>query len=232
MKIEILHLLDGASRAEGLTVIIDVFRAFSLTCYLFDNGAEVIYPVKTPEEAFALQKRVNDAVLIGERQERPIPGFHFGNSPTHIANHSFVGKCIIHTTSAGTQGLLHATSADERITGSFVNAPAIIDYIARKKPKKVSLVCMGYSLLHPTEEDTLCAEYIFAGLRGLPFSMHEAAHKIRNSSGQRLFAPENQAHSPYTDFYLCLSPGWFPYVLRAEEGPLGCSLQRVDPKTI
>ena len=34
IKIKILHLIDGAKQAEGLTVIIDVFRAFSLECYL------------------------------------------------------------------------------------------------------------------------------------------------------------------------------------------------------
>ena len=30
MNIKILELIDGAKKAEGLTVIIDVFRAFTL----------------------------------------------------------------------------------------------------------------------------------------------------------------------------------------------------------
>ena len=38
MEIRILHLLEGARAARGLTVIIDVFRAFSLECYLYDMG--------------------------------------------------------------------------------------------------------------------------------------------------------------------------------------------------
>lgn len=232
MKIEILHLLDGASRAEGLTVVIDVFRAFSMACYLFDNGAKAIYPVQTVQEAFALQQKLDNPFLIGERNERPIPGFHFGNSPTHILNHSFSGKSIIHTTSAGTQGVLHATGASQRLTGSFVNAPAIIAYIQRAKPDKVSLVCMGYSLLHPTEEDTLCAAYIYAGLKGLPFNLNRAVQTIRYSSAKRLFAPENQAHSPVTDFYLCLSTGWFPYVLAVDDSPFGSVLSMRDPKTM
>ena len=33
MKIEILQLIEGATRAKGLTVVIDVFRAFSLEAY-------------------------------------------------------------------------------------------------------------------------------------------------------------------------------------------------------
>ena len=34
MKISICHLIEGAKKADGLTVIIDVFRAFSLECLL------------------------------------------------------------------------------------------------------------------------------------------------------------------------------------------------------
>ena len=51
-------------------------------------------------------------------------------------------------------------NADEVLTGSFVNAGAIVSYIKKKNPNKVSLVCMGYSTKHPIEEDTFCAEYI------------------------------------------------------------------------
>ena len=39
MEIGIYHLLEGAGQAEGLTVIIDVFRAFSLECWLYAMGA-------------------------------------------------------------------------------------------------------------------------------------------------------------------------------------------------
>ena len=45
MKIQILELIEGAKRAEGLTVIIDVFRAFTTECYCFAGGAEKSYPV-------------------------------------------------------------------------------------------------------------------------------------------------------------------------------------------
>ncbi len=32
-NVNILHLIEDAKQAKGLTVIIDVFRAFSLECY-------------------------------------------------------------------------------------------------------------------------------------------------------------------------------------------------------
>ena len=39
MKVEILEFVEGARRARGITVIIDVFRAFSVACYAADAGA-------------------------------------------------------------------------------------------------------------------------------------------------------------------------------------------------
>ena len=45
MKIEITHLIEGARQANGLAVIIDVFLAFSMECYLYAFGAEEIRPV-------------------------------------------------------------------------------------------------------------------------------------------------------------------------------------------
>ena len=51
MDIKILHLLEGADQAEGLAVVIDVFRAFSLECYLFSRGVQKIYAVGREETA-------------------------------------------------------------------------------------------------------------------------------------------------------------------------------------
>lgn len=217
MNIQILQLLDGAKKAEGLTVVIDVFRAFSVACYASYNGAQSIIPVAEIELAYQLKKQNPDFVLIGERNERVPEGFDFGNCPTHILDENFNGKTVIHTTSAGTQGLLNATNATERITGSFVNAPAIVRYIKMRKPKTVSLVCMGYSMLRPTEEDTLCAEYIKSWLENKVPDFNAMKETIRNTSAKRLFEPENQSFSPSTDFDLCMDLGRFNFILKVEE---------------
>ena len=89
MRIDILHLVEGAKRARGLAVIIDVFRAFSLACYLFDRGVEKIIPVGKKEQAFALKESHPDFILIGERDNRKIPGFDFGNSPFQTSGFDF-----------------------------------------------------------------------------------------------------------------------------------------------
>ena len=40
MNIEILQLVDGAKKARGLTVIIDVFRAFTTETMIMTRNAE------------------------------------------------------------------------------------------------------------------------------------------------------------------------------------------------
>lgn len=214
MKIIRSGLLSGASEAKGLTVIIDVFRAFSVSCYLMANGAQRIYPVGTVDEAFLLKKEIPGLILIGERNERKCNGFDFGNSPTHIENIDFTGKKIVHTTSSGTRGIELAKNATECITGSFVNAGAIAGYIKHQNPEVVTLVAMGYEGLRPTQEDEFCAEYIEKILIGEKFDFPEMVEKLKVGDGARLLDPANHEHSPATDFDLCLDINKFKFVMK------------------
>jgi 2-phosphosulfolactate phosphatase len=226
MKIKILQLLDGARDARGLTVIIDVFRAFSTACYAFDCGAVKIFPVGEIDKAYQIKYQNPDFVLVGERNEQKPPGFDFGNSPSHLLNGNLKGKTIVHTTSSGTQGIVNAIHADEIITGSFVNAGAISKYIREKQPKTVSLVCMGYACEYPTDEDTLCAEWIKNELENKPNNFAEMVEIIRFGSGARFFDPEKQSWSPRADFELCLDLNRFNFVLKVEED---CGMNYLKP---
>ena len=80
---------------------------------------------------------------------------------------------------------------------------------------------MGYGAKYPIEEDTLFAEYIRDRLEGIKPDLHALTERIRRSSGQRFFLPENQLHTPSTDFYMCLDPNRFSFVLKAEALPGG-----------
>lgn len=228
MEINILQLLDGAKAARGLTVIIDVFRAFSTVCYAFEGGIVKIYPVGDIEIAYQLKKNNPDYILVGERNEQKPPGFDFGNSPSQLINANLKGKTIVHTTSSGTQGIANATNADEIITGSFVNAGAIIRYIQQKKPKTVSLVCMGYACQYPTDEDTLCAEFIKNELEKKPNNFIEMVEIMRTGSGARFFDPGKQSWSPEKDFELCLNINQFNFVLRVQKESKLNYLKRIN----
>src|SRR5438094_8157671 len=70
------------ARLEGTTcVVFDVLRATSSITTALANGAEEIYPVRSIEEARALQEELGDAALAGERGGEKIDGFNYGNSP-------------------------------------------------------------------------------------------------------------------------------------------------------
>ena len=216
MNIEILQLIEGAKQAQGLAVIIDVFRAFSTACYVVRNGAAEIIPVGDVDLAYKLKEENPDYVLMGERQGKMLPGFDYGNSPTDIQHVDFSGKTVIQTTSAGTQGFANAKDADELITGSFVNAEAIVTYIRKKSPAQVSLVCMGTWAVKPADEDTLCAEYIADRLNHKKIDPQIIYSRLKGARTARIFFDPQVSWAPETDFDLCLNIGLCDFVLRAE----------------
>lgn len=230
MEVKILQLLDGAKAAVGLTVIIDVFRAFSTACYAFGNGVEKIYPVGNLNEAYLLKEENPAYILVGERNEQKPEGFDFGNSPSQLLASDLNGKIMVHTTSSGTQGIANATKASEILTGSFVNAGAIVKYIRKQNPAQVSLVCMGYSCRYPTDEDTLLAVYIKNELEGYPNNFKGMVEQIRHGDGARFFAPEKQEWAPMADFDLCLSLDRFDFVLKVEQENGLNYLRKIKPE--
>ena len=55
MNIRILQLIEGAKAARGVTVVIDVFRAFSLEAYMFASGVKAIYPIGNVDVAYKMK---------------------------------------------------------------------------------------------------------------------------------------------------------------------------------
>lgn len=217
MKIKLLELIDGAGKAEGLTVIIDVFRAFTLETYLFGQGAEKIYPVGEMAEAFALKSEHPDWLLFGERGGAKVEGCDFGNSPSAIQNMDFTGRTIIHSTSAGTQGIINAVNADEILVAGLTNARAVAEYILTKKPKVVSLVAMGNSGVRRANEDVLCAEYIRSILENEPIAVTAAAEELARNGGEHFFDEDRQDVFPEADFYCSIKVDRFPFAIRVEK---------------
>lgn len=220
MNIEMLHLLEGAGQARGLAVVIDVFRAFSLEPYLFSRGVDKIYAVGREETAWNLKRDHPDYLMAGERGGVILPGFDYGNSPSQTENADLSGKTVIHTTSAGTQGLVHAwaAGAEELVTGSLVNASAIAAYIRSRDPDQVSLVCMGNSGISPAPEDELCGRYIKSLLTGQTLDMGpEILALVNDPSVARFFDIRWQDVFPVKDLILCLEYDRFPFVLEVRK---------------
>ena len=214
MNIEILQLIDGAKAARGLTVVIDVFRAFSLEAYLLAGGADRIIPVGDVDLAYRLKKENPDYILAGERHGKILPDFDMGNSPSQMSTVDVAGKTVVHTTSAGTQGIANAVFADEILGGSLVNARATAEYIRKSGAQRVSLVCMGLEALAPTEEDTLCAVYIKDLLEGRPTELSAEIERLKITSGAKFFDPAQNDVFPMKDFAMCTDADRFDFVLK------------------
>jgi 2-phosphosulfolactate phosphatase len=221
MKIKIAEFVEGAREASGIVVIIDVFRAFSTACYAYDSGASRVIATSEPEEAFRMGKLYRKVVLAGERNEKKIPGFDLGNSPTEFIRQDLSGTTVILTTTAGTNGLVNATKAGMVLGCSLVNAEATARYIKSHDPSNVSLVAMGYRATISADEDLLCAELVKAWLQDKNPDYSERLNRLREGSGSRFFDPANLDFSPPTDYFLCTMVNRFDFVLKGEKRPDG-----------
>lgn len=155
MSIQILEGTEGAQQANDIAVVIDVLRAATVSAYLLSKGVTTITPVSTSDEAFTHKKTNNSVLLVGEDKGIKIPGFDIGNSPSEIKQRTdLYGKQVVHRSSTGTQGLVHAQGAQQIIFGSFVTARAIISHLKQHLDRRITLIPM-YAL-----EDQLFAEYL------------------------------------------------------------------------
>ena len=213
MNVRIMQLLEGARAAKGVAVIIDVFRAFSVESYLFAHGVNKIIPVADLKIAYEYKEKNPDFLLAGERGGAMCDGFDFGNSPAQVVGKDLSGKTVVHTTSAGTQGLFGAKDAEVVLGASLVNAAATAKYIKDNGFSDVTLVCMGLAGAEETEEDNLCAEYIKIILMNEPISLEAGIENLKVTSGAKFFDKENTVF-PEEDFYLCVEADKFPFALR------------------
>ncbi len=229
MKIEILEFISGAKKASDVTVIIDVFRSFSVACYAYDAGAVRIIATADVQKAFELKKIYKNCILSGEKDEKRIVGFDFGNSPTEMIKADLRGKTVIQNTTAGTRGLTSVVNANILLTGSIVNADAVIKYLKALDPEKVCLVAMGYRGNTSAEEDIICAEMIKSGLEDRKTDFNKRISDLKHGSGKRFFKPEKLDFSPPTDFFLCTMQNRFNFILKGERRTDGnVDLMRID----
>lgn len=216
MKIQIITSLKNAEGAKGITIVIDVLRAFTTTCYLFANGAKKIISVANLDEAYAIKRSHPAHLLIGERKGIKPSDFDWGNSPAEIKTVSFKEKTIILTTSAGTQGIHKAIHADEVITGAFVNANAIASYIQKRKPDDVTLLCTDD--WYPENEDVMCAKYIMSLLRKRPMDFHKIQTHMKTHPSADGFLRHPMTKWSRKDFNLCMSCDTFDFIVKAKKG--------------
>src|SRR5258708_29198022 len=104
-QIEIRRLnFPRAAEARGVTIVIDVIRAFTVAAYAFAGGASRLWLVRTTDEAFALRRREPGALLAGEIGGGLIPGFELNKSPAPITKAHIAGRPPLPRQGVGTHG--------------------------------------------------------------------------------------------------------------------------------
>lgn len=219
MNLSRKSLLTGASEAKGITIVVDVFRAFTCSSIMFHYGLRKLFLVESPEEALQLKESIG-GIVVGEVKGKKQPGFDFGNSPKEMIEagpDSFAGQQAIMRTSAGTRGVIAALNSSELvILGSYVNARAIADYIHTKQAEKnrlVTIVAMGMHGEDKTIDDEYCGDYLEHLLTGSPYDHLKAVWEIINEPFNRKNLDGGRNHFPREDVIIGLQRDIFTSVL-------------------
>jgi 2-phosphosulfolactate phosphatase len=166
--IDVAFTLEEVAHAElsrAAAVMIDVVRASTTIVTALANGARAVVPVATPAEAAARARAWpgGPVLLGGERSGAPPPGFDCGNSPAEYTPERVGGRTVVFTTTNGTRALLAVGGARRVAVAGFVNAAAVVDWLARQEADAL-LVCAG-ELGRFCLEDATCAGLLVERLR-------------------------------------------------------------------
>jgi 2-phosphosulfolactate phosphatase len=221
------NLLAGARQAEGVAVVIDVYRAFTSAAVMMHLGAEKIVLLAEPEAVLEV-KREKGYLAVGEVDGKKVPGFDLGNSPSRVLSAGrdvFAGRTVAQRTSAGVTGALAAArQSDVVILGSYVTAGAIVRYIRGllPLPELVTLVAMGAGGAEATPEDEACADCIEHQLTSRPYDHRAALQEIVEHESTQKFLRGDHPHFPPEDPIYCLQRDLFDFVIVAslESGQL------------
>ena len=177
---------------------------------------EKIVLVAEVEEAIALRDQGIGELCVGEVGGMRPEGFDFNNSPSELSAADIEGKTIIHSTRAGTVGMVAATGADRLYGGSLAVASATVEVIRRNEPDLVTIVAMGSEGRVKTDEDEQCAFFLknlFQGRR----PDHEAVRTLvlAGEESQKYDDP-TKPHFPPEDREMALTIDSHDFAVRVE----------------
>ena len=208
--------LKTCGKSEGTVVVIDVLRAFSTAAYAFSSGVHSISLVSTVDEAFRLQKRYPEALLMGEVMGLPVDGFDYGNSPDPFVTENLLDQKMIQRTSAGTQGVVNSKNASVLLATGLCCASATAQFIRASDPKSVTFVITGSWSDDSGDEDRACADYIESILKGQKIDRSVIVKRVRESSAARKFLNPNKKEFPLSDLEYCTAIDKFNFAMVVE----------------
>ncbi len=199
MDVVVDSLLEGARRAKGVVVIVDVLRAYTTAAVAFERGAVKIALVAEVDEALELRRGGFGDYCMGEVGGMRPEGFDFGNSPSQLSRADVAGSVIIQSTRAGTVGMNAVADADALYGGSFAVASATAAAVRRLDPELVTIVAMGSEGRVRADEDEQCALFLRNLLDGAPPSRESVRDVTLAGREARKYGNPATPHFPAQD---------------------------------
>lgn len=164
-----------AARPRSVVVVVDAFRASTTIAVLVSKGARVV-PVASIEEAASAEADFR----IGERGSAKVTGFDFGNSPTEIlASEIPPDATVALSTTNGTRIVEAASGARAILTGAFVNAESLAEYLSDGTYDDAEVVLVGCGWEgRRASEDEVAAGAILHRLRSRGADLDERAARV------------------------------------------------------
>jgi 2-phosphosulfolactate phosphatase len=209
-----LNRLHHAPAPTDTVVVIDVLRSFTTTAIALARGAAAVYTVEGKVAANRLAERIDRPLLVGSiGGGDPVPGFHFGNSPSLLSSAKLADRNVVLSTVAGVRGLQRFRRARQLYAASLVCARATAAAIGAQRPAEVCFVITGEWVDRDGDEDIACADYIEALLRGDSADPESFGERVRNSHFGQRFAAGTWPHLPPADLDLAAQVDRFPFAM-------------------
>ncbi len=222
----------GVAGVVGPVVVVDVIRAFSTAAYAFGAGASCIYLVASVDEALAFKRDHPGSIAMGEDRGLRPAGFDLPNSPALAATSDLDGRTIVQRTSAGTQGVVAASSATRLWCASLACASATAAAVNSAALGAPTFVLTGWLADRPDRpgsDDRLTAEHIEARRLGSRSDSAEVARRVAASdeAGRTLALGSEHVHPD--DIALAVDVDRFGFAMEVTRDELGLRLDAVHP---
>ena len=207
--------LDGVS---GVIVAVDVLRAFTTAAYALGEGATCIWVVAGIKEALDLAREIPHALVMGEQNGRRPLGFDLSNSPVAVARAGVADRELVQRTTAGTQALIAATSADRLFAASLVCASATAAAITSTGLGAPSYVITGRVPDDPErgEDDLITAQLIERARIGAPLDAVGAAKAVARSREAARTLTLGEGHVDPDDVVYATAVDRFDFAMEVE----------------
>ena len=205
--------IEGARRARGTVVVIDVLRAFTVSAYALGGGARECRLVRTVDEVRELAARTPDSVMCAEENALPVPGIAISNSPTAIRDLELRGRILIQRSSAGTQ-VAAEVRGDDIFAASLVVATATAKACLSIGSETLTLLA---SADHP--EDHACATYIEEVILGRNPDLETLLRPLRETERYRKVMAGDWPGFPPTDIELAVQADRFDFAMPVRRRP-------------